>query len=118
MTFAARIARVRMKNGGADVRVLNTPQPDTFDGKPDNLIGRIVSHAKEIAGQSETGSRLDGFVVIGLFSDGKTSAGVRLPDRLPRCLMPAYVSELLRRDLITHNEAETVFDDHFQWVDK
>lgn len=105
---AARIGKIKLKSGGAEVRVLHRDAPN-LNG--DNWRGDIVRHAREIAGLGSPGSDLVGFVVIGLFSDGCSSLGYawdkdRVP--VPRTLLPAYVAEVIRRDLITSNEAESV----------
>jgi hypothetical protein len=114
--FAARIRRVRHKDG-ADVHILRNPMPDTLGGDPENWRGKIVEHAKSIASHDEKGSRLDGYVVIGLFSDFTSSIAFRFPERLPPCLVPGYVTELLRRDAIMSTEAERKFDEKFEWVE-
>lgn len=116
MTFAARIRRVKMKDG-ADVSILNTPvDPETGYG-PAAPRGRIIRMAKNIAGMGTDVAPLDGYIVIGLYSDGSSSIGFRIPERIPTCLIPAYVSELMRRDAVTGQEAERIFDNRFQWVD-
>lgn len=114
--FRARISRVRTK-AGAHLSFLPTPLTWGDPAEPENWRGKLVHHAKTIADNDETGSKLDGFAVIGFFSDGSTSIGFRMPERIPRCLMPAYVAEILRRDVITDHEAERVFDDKFEWVE-
>lgn len=104
---AARIGRVRMKNGGADVRVLHCHQ---VSGR-ENYRGKLVDHARIIGDMDEPGSELVGFVLIGLFSDGKSTVGCRFDPTtspIPRALLPAYVAEIIRRDLVTSAEAEEV----------
>lgn len=103
----ARIGKVRLKSGGAEVRVLRNPEADLTA----NLRGLIINHARKIADMSEPGGELVGFITIGLFSDGKGSVGFRFdPDTspIPKALMPSWVAEVLRRDLITSDEAEEV----------
>lgn len=114
--FTARISRVRMKDG-ASVTILPTPMDHGDPKSPENWRGKMIEHAKRIAGYDEPSSQLDGFLVIGMYSDGTTSIGLRIPDRLPRALVPAYISEVLRRDVITEKEAARVFDEHFEWVE-
>lgn len=113
-----RLRSVTMKNGGAKVRVLHTPTTHEIDGVPENWQGRIIDHARHIAGLSTPDRQLDGFVIVGLFSDGTSSIGCRVPASIPRCLLPAYVEELVRRDVVTENKAERVFDQRFQWVEQ
>lgn len=97
-----------MKAGGAEVRVLTTPTPNLGD---ENWRGKIIDAARRVAGFDEEGSALVGYVVIGLFSDGTSSLGYRWDkDRtpIPRTLMPTYIAEVIRRDLITAVEADEV----------
>lgn len=116
MTFAGRIRRVRMKDG-ADIHVLHNPMPNDLDGNPENWRGKLRSHAAVISDQGTEIGPLDGYIVIGLFADGGSSVAFRLPERLPACLVPGYVSEIMRRDVIVDREAERVFDDKFEWRD-
>ncbi|TZG24117.1 hypothetical protein [Sphingomonas montanisoli] len=116
--FAARVRRVRMKDG-ADVHVLHTPRVHKNEnGDPENLLGKIVQHAKQVVDFDTEGSRLDGFLIIGFFDDGSSSLSFRTPDRLPSALIPAYVTELVRRDTVVNREAERVFDAKFEWVER
>jgi hypothetical protein len=108
--FNARISRVRMKEG-ADVHILNPAREE----EPEGLEAAMLRQVKMIKGQSEPGSDLDGFIMIGLFSDGTSSMGYRAPKRLPRALLVAYLSEVLRRDVIMDAEAEEVFHNMFEW---
>jgi hypothetical protein len=71
----------------------------------ENWRGEIVDHARQVASYSEPGSDLVGFMVIGLFSDGSHAAGFRWDgdkSPIPRRLMPAYVAEIVREDLVTN----------------
>lgn len=110
--FRARIGRVRMKSGGADLHVLHTPMPNN-EGE-ENWRGKMIENAKTIAGYD---GDLDGYVVIGLWRDGARSLAYRFSPRIPRDLMPSYVAEMLRRDAITEHEARQTFDEMFKWVD-
>lgn len=115
--FAARIGRVRMKNGGADVHVLESkPGPDGAE----DWRGAVVRNAKAVAEMGTDASPLVGYLLIGIFGDGATSVGFRVDeDRcvVPRALFPAWVAEIVRRDLVSAQEAEIVFDNRFQWVE-
>lgn len=100
-----QIGRVRMKAGGAEVRVIR--QPDAAN----NLRGVIVDHARKLANMGKPGGELVGFVWIGLYGDGTSSVGCRYDPKtspIPRALLPAYVEEVIRRDLVTAAEAEDV----------
>lgn len=114
--FRARIRRVRMKDG-ADVTILDTERPHGDPENPSNWRGDMIRHAKMIGDGDEPGSRIQGYLVVGMFSDGRTSIGYKLDSTIPRTLMVAWLSEILRRDMITELEAERVFDEHFQWVE-
>lgn len=99
----ARISRVRLKSGGAEIRVLRR--------NLDDRAAKIITHARKIAAMSAPGSALVGFVTIGLFEDGTTSVGCHYDpasSAIPRALLPAFVAEIIRRDLITSAEAEDV----------
>lgn len=114
----ARIGRIRMKAGGAEVRVFKQETPNPAG---ENYAGLIVKHAREVAGYHGAEAQLVGYFVIGLFSNGRASTAWRLdPDKspVPRKLFPAYVTELMRESMITqpaaNNEAVDVFNN--QWV--
>lgn len=113
--FRTRLRNVRFKDGGAELRVLHTDMPNRIEDTDENWRGKMIEHAKYIA-DSGDGAVLDGFVVIGLWSDGKRSLGCRNSPRIPRELFPSYIAEILRTDLITENEAEQTFDRRFEWV--
>lgn len=109
-----RLRSIRMKNGGATIHVLHTPIDSEIDGRSENLRGKLIGNAKQVASYDG----LDGYIVIGLFSDGTSSVGFRIPPRIPDSLLPSYIAEMLRRDAITEREAERVFDSKFEWVDR
>lgn len=103
--FAARIGRVRMKNGGADVRVLNRV-PVNANGE--DWRGQIIANARAAAEYATDANPLSGYIVIALFGSGSTSVSYRYDPALcpiPRSLFPAWVAEIIRRDLITEPEA-------------
>lgn len=102
---AARIGKITMKSGGAEVRILRQETPKN------NVQGLIMTEARKIADMSEPGSELVGFVWIGIFSDNRTATGAHInSSTIPfnRAMIPAFVSEVLRRDLITSHEADEV----------
>lgn len=98
---AARIGKVRLKKGGAELRILDRKSNDPGG---ENWRGKIMAHARSVASYEENGSELVGFLVIGFFSDGAHSLGWRWDANrspIPRRLLPAYVADLIREDLIT-----------------
>ena len=117
MEFAARIGRVRMKSGGADVRILrNKPG---LDGKED-WRGAIVKNARAVADMGTDEDALVGYVLVGVFKGGAASVGYRYhPDEcpIPRALFPAWIAEVIRRDRISNEEARDVFHEMFEWQD-
>lgn len=115
--FRARIGRVRMKNGGADVRILDRA-PVNPDG--DDWRGALNRAAREIAANGTDTQPLVGYFIAGFFKDGATSTGFRYDPELcviPRALMPSWVAEIVRRDLISEQEARDVFSEMFEWVE-
>lgn len=115
--FRARIGRVRMKGGGADVVVIDREATNPDD---ENWCGKVVQNARSVAEQSTPESPLIGYILIGFYSDGATSVGFRYdPERcaIPRALMPAWISEIVRREMITAPEAEAKFNVMFEWQD-
>lgn len=107
----ARISKVTFKSGGATLSVLRTPKSDA--GGRENWCGEVVRSAKAVADFSQPGAELCGFVVIGFYTDGMHSLGYRLDEQrsvVPAALLPSYVAELIRRDIITRVK----FDDMFE----
>ena len=109
--MGGRIGKVRMKETGFEFRVINgPPEPESDFG------ARLLSAARDIAADDG----LAGYVVIGLTEDGGYRCGFRWDDArspIPRTLMPAYMAELVRREMITDVEAERVSQENFEWVE-
>ena len=91
-----------------NLHVLHNELTDETAFGKENLRGNIIEHARMIA---KMDGELDGFVVIGFFSDGGRSCGYRISERIPGELLPSYVAEILRRDAITEDEARSVLWD-------
>jgi hypothetical protein len=105
----AKIGRVRLKNG-AELHVLERKSPNLGG---ENWCGKIVDHARTIAGYDQDGSRLVGYFIMGLFSDGFHSSAYRYDPAqspIPRRLLPAYVAETIREDMITDAAIERKLD--------
>lgn len=116
--FKARIGRIRMKNGGAEVRVLNR-EPINPDGE--NWRGSILSGARKIGERATNEAQLVGYIVVGVYRDGAASVGYRWDyDNcpVPRAMIPAWIAEILRRDLISEPQAKDVFNEMFGWRDQ
>ena len=115
--FRAKIGRIRMKNGGAEVRVLDR-RPINPDGE--NWRGKIIENARQIAAHATDDNPLVGYVVIGIYPNG-TSVAWRYDweggsNQVPRMLLPEWIAELIRRDLISGVEARDLFNEMFEWV--
>ncbi len=116
--FAARIGRIRMKAGGAELRVLQSrPGPD---GK-DDWRGALVRNAKAVADMGTPENPLQGYVLLGIFDDGGVSFGYRYnfeaTASIPRRLLPAFVAECIREDLISGEKSRDTFNEMFEWQD-
>jgi len=113
-----RLRTIRYKDGRAPLTVLhNRPAPN---GEND-WRGKLIENAKAIAELGEEDSALCGYVVLGIYADGKTSLGFRYDSRqrhsIPRTMIPSWIAEVVRRDIVAGPEARAVFDDMFQWVE-
>ncbi len=91
----ARIGKIRLKAGGAEVRVLNR------DLRPDGETyrGLIVQQARMIA---ENEPDMVGFVVVGIFADGSYDCGLRLDGDavIGRTMLPSYVADILSKEAL------------------
>ncbi len=116
--FRARIGRIRMKNGGADVRVIDR---SAVSPGGEDWRGNIIDCARKSAGLATEDAPLVGFVVVGLYGDGAASVGYRydLESRtIPRALLPEWIAEIIRRDMIAQPDAREVFNEMFEWRDE
>jgi hypothetical protein len=108
---SGRIGKVRMKATGFEFRVIDGPRD------PENDMGAtMMRHARE----TSQWQGMVGSIVIGVFEDGKSSVAFRWDDKacpIPRSLVPAWLAEIARRELITDIEAAEIFDSKFEWVD-
>lgn len=94
-TARVRIGKIKMKAGGAEVRIL--PRQSRDDGE--NYKGLIVNHARMIADDDK---EMVGFVVIGIFADGTYNEGSRLDAgaAIGRTMLPSYIAEIVRRSAL------------------
>jgi hypothetical protein len=104
-----------MKGGGADLHVLHR-EPINPNGE--DWRGNIVNGARKCADFATEKAPLVGFVLVAMYADGGASVGYRYDlERcpVPRAAIPGWVSELIRRDMLTAPEARSVFDEMFYW---
>lgn len=109
--MTGRIGKVRMKATGFEFRVI----PGVSE--PDSDVG---VHMMRCARDIGTSKGLAGHIVIGVTEDGGFRCGFRWDDSrspVPRTLIPAYVAEILRRELIVGPETEDTFHRNFEWVE-
>lgn len=109
--MSGRIGKVRMKDTGFEFRVIQgVVDPETDNG------ARLLRAARSIGCDHD----LVGYLVIGLTRGGGYRCGYRWHDEespIPRTLMPSYLAEVVRRELVTECVAEDVFDQKFEWVE-
>lgn len=98
-----RIGRVRMKEGGADVKVMRV-------GGLGELANLLARHARTIA-QSFTPD-LAGYFIIAWDKSGGFNCASRIPDEcaIPLSLFPAWLAEVARRELVTTHQIHQVID--------
>lgn len=101
MSAHCRIGRVRLKAGGAAVRVLHRPEIAENGGE-------LMEHARLLA----CGDRPINFVVLSWTDDGAYSMGARLRDdsSIPLTLLPSWVAEAVRRELVTSRQVRQIVD--------
>lgn len=109
--MSGRIGKVRMKATGFEFRVIpGVPEPETDFG------ARLLAAARSMAAHPD----MAGYLIVALTDDGAYRCAFRWDDErspIPRTLMPSYMAEIVRREMITDIEAERVFDDKFEWVE-
>lgn len=107
---AGRIGKVRMKASGFEFRVIDGPS------EPENDCGAsMMRHARAISQWPE----MTGALVIGVFKDGTASVGFNWDNScvIPRALVPAWIAEVVRRELVTAPEATKVFHQQYEWTE-
>lgn len=105
----ARIGRVRLKNGGAEVRVFYPKLAPNGTA----MKGEIVRHARLIG---DTEGDMVGFVMVGFFLDGTHRFGCNVDSErcpIPMTLMPAYVGDIVRRYGVTAAAVREVIDEEY-----
>lgn len=104
----ARIGRVRMKNGGADVRVLHTPEVQ-------GMARAMVQDARDCAQKP-----VIAYALVAIRGDGciYTSARTNFGDdalSLNRYSFVGMVTEALRDHIITQTAARDIVDEALGW---
>lgn len=108
----AKIGRIRLKARGADLHLIRQQTPNQGD---ENWAGELAGFSRRMLDHTETNGPLTGFVAVAFYADGSTCANYRWGDKAPfnRALLPLYVAEIIRRDVITESEAIHVFNEMF-----
>lgn len=105
---AVRIGKIRMKSGGAEIRVIDRDSPN-HEGS--NWRGEVVKAARRAGELGNENSDLVGYVVVGIYSDGSSYVGRAWDSErctIPRALMPSWLAEVVRREMVTGPEAEAI----------
>lgn len=111
----AKIGRVRMKAGGADIRLIRQQTPDEYGA---NAAGGFAAYARRVTDSVTECGGVTGFLGVAFYEDGSTRTHFWWGDKAPcnRAILPLYVAEVIRRDAITETEARAVFDEMFEHV--
>jgi hypothetical protein len=109
--FRARIGRVRMKGGGADVRVIE----GFAIPRGESASASLAREARECLQAGDIAA----FVFLAISPEGRCHFAYRYESGCPlsRNLLPSYIEELTRTMIVTRAEASKVFDDMFEWRD-
>lgn len=88
-----RVGRIKLKSGGAEVRVLHAAERGELNDK-------LVEHAGIIAGLFPKDDEMMGFVVVAWGRDGGFSRGTRIhrDSQVGETMIPSFVADVLRRD--------------------
>lgn len=102
-----RIGKIKLKAGGAEVRILERP----LQHAPDSCAGTMLRHARALAEEDE-GGEMVAMMVVAIWRHGGHSFGYRYDEDCPvsRKLLPSYVAEMVRADLVTDAIAVNVFN--------
>jgi len=109
--FRARIRRIRMKNGGADVRVIEGFSPP----KDESVAAALLRASRDMVEDGPIGA----FLTVAFTEGGGVMFNWKYTAEcgLSRTLMVPYIAELARRYLLTREEASECFSDMFEWVE-
>ena len=105
-----RISRVRMKDGGADVRVLKS------GGGLSTRAKLLLEYARQTAAIRDKDGDFAGFLILAWGSNGwfTVSGDVATKEsRIPINLLPAWVEETVRREFVTGREVRQIIDNEY-----
>lgn len=97
------------------MRLLHQTTPNSDGG---NWAGQMLTTTRHVAERQTEDNPITGYLVVAFFRDGATSSHYRWGDESPmnRALLPHYVAEVVRRDVVTDSEARAVFDEMFERI--
>ena len=107
----ARIGRIRFKAGGAELRVLRTPMRPGLNDRPENWNGKIVENARALADDKD---EIVGYVIVAVYANGSYNCATRVDNErctIPLTLWPAYLEEVVRRELVTPSAVRAMQDE-------
>ncbi len=103
-----RIGRVRMKSGGAEVRVIDATPPRTKFG------AALMMNARTVA---TNWHHLAGYVMVGWDRAGGYTMGWRYDPKdggVPPALLPSWMAEVVRREIVTSQAVRDVIDSEYR----
>lgn len=111
----AKIGRIRMKAGGAELRLIRQETPNTGG---ENWNGELIAFGRRMAESAPKDGGIVGYVAVAFFGNGTTCTNYKWGDESPcsRTLLPTLVSEMVRRDVVMETEARAVFSEMFEHV--
>ena len=107
----ARIRSITFKDGRAPIRVLSTRMRPGLNDRPENWNGKIVENAKGIADDHD---EIVGYAIVAVYATGAYNCATRVDFdrcRVPLTLWPAYVEEVVRKELVTPTAVRNVLDE-------
>lgn len=102
------ISRVRMKDGGADVHVLGR---NVADLSP--RAAQMVDYARRAITVLQ--GDIAGFVIVAWDPEGLNTVGADMSGQnlIPRSLLPSWVADVVRRELVTAPEIREIVNTEY-----
>lgn len=99
---AARIGRIRMKSGGATIRVISGSPDDDF----------VLHMRSRAANMARDDADLTAYVIITTYANGEFdfAHGRKANHPIPMTLWPSYIEEIARRRMIIVDEVEATVE--------